>query len=109
MNSIVNHTNKESSVVLIIDDMRENRLLLSSQLRLDGHHILEASGGQDGIAMAREHDPDLILLDVMMPDINGFEVCKILKEDLTTHLIPIIMITALSKVESRIEGKSRGR
>ncbi|MCA9953473.1 MAG: response regulator [Ardenticatenaceae bacterium] len=104
----MNHTNKESSVVLIIDDMRENRLLLSSQLRLDGHHILEASGGQDGIAMAREHDPDLILLDVMMPDINGFEVCKILKEDPSTHLIPIIMITALSKVESRIEGKKAG-
>lgn len=108
VNSIVNHTNKDSSVVLIIDDMRENRLLLSSQLRLDGHHILEASGGQDGIAMAREHDPDLILLDVMMPDINGFEVCKILKEDPSTHLIPIIMITALSKVESRIEGKKAG-
>lgn len=108
VNSIVNHTSKASSVVLIIDDMRENRLLLSSQLRLDGHHILEASGGQDGIAMAREHDPDLILLDVMMPDINGFEVCKILKEDPGTHLIPIIMITALSKVESRIEGKKAG-
>lgn len=108
MNSIVNHTNKESSVVLIIDDMRENRLLLSSQLRLDGHNIIEASGGQDGISMAKEHDPDLILLDVMMPDINGFEVCKILKEDQSTHLIPIIMITALSKVESRIEGKKAG-
>lgn len=108
VNSIVNHSTKDSSVVLIIDDMRENRLLLSSQLRLDGHHILEASGGQDGIAMAREHDPDLILLDVMMPDINGFEVCKILKEDPGTHLIPIIMITALSKVESRIEGKKAG-
>ena len=108
VNSIVNHSTKDSSVVLIIDDMRENRLLLSSQLRLDGHHILEAGGGQDGIAMAREHDPDLILLDVMMPDINGFEVCKILKEDTSTHLIPIIMITALSKVESRIEGKKAG-
>lgn len=104
----MNHTNKESSVVLIIDDMRENRLLLSSQLRLDGHNIIEASGGQDGISMAKEHDPDLILLDVMMPDINGFEVCKILKEDQSTHLIPIIMITALSKVESRIEGKKAG-
>ena len=108
VNSIVNNINKESSVVLIIDDMRENRLLLSSQLRLDGHSIIEASGGHDGIAMAKEHDPDLILLDVMMPDINGFEVCKILKEDRSTHLIPIIMITALSKVESRIEGKKAG-
>lgn len=108
MNSIVNQTEKEPSVVLIIDDMRENRLLLSSQLRLDGHSIIEASGGQDGIAMAQAHDPDLILLDVMMPDINGFEVCKILKGDTRTHLIPIIMITALSKVESRIEGKKAG-
>lgn len=101
-------TKPDSSVVLIIDDMRENRLLLSSQLRLDGHSIIEASGGQDGIAMAQAHDPDLILLDVMMPDINGFEVCKILKADPRTHLIPIIMITALSKVESRIEGKKAG-
>lgn len=108
VNSIVNQTNKAPSVVLIIDDMRENRLLLSSQLRLDGHSILEASGGHDGIAMAQEHDPDLILLDVMMPDINGFEVCRILKGDARTHLIPIIMITALSKVESRIEGKKAG-
>ncbi|WP_420642272.1 response regulator [Candidatus Leptofilum sp.] len=104
----MNQTNKDPSVVLIIDDMRENRLLLSSQLRLDGHSIIEASGGQDGITMAQKHDPDLILLDVMMPDINGFEVCKILKEDQRTHLIPIIMITALSKVESRIEGKKAG-
>lgn len=104
----MNHTNNEPSVVLIIDDMRENRLLLSSQLRLDGHSIIEASGGQDGISMAQEHDPDLILLDVMMPDLNGFEVCKTLKSDPQTHLIPIIMITALSKVESRIEGKKAG-
>ena len=108
VNSIVNQTNHDSSVVLIVDDMRENRLLLSSQLKLDGHNILEASGGQDGIEMAKKHDPDLILLDVMMPDINGFEVCKTLKADPQTHLIPIIMITALSKVESRIEGKKAG-
>ncbi|WP_420627774.1 response regulator [Candidatus Leptofilum sp.] len=104
----MNQTNQDPTVVLIIDDMRENRLLLSSQLRLDGHDIIEASGGRDGIAMAQKHDPDLILLDVMMPDINGFKVCKILKEDQRTHLIPIIMITALSKVESRIEGKKAG-
>ena len=106
--NIVNDPSPNPTVVLIIDDMRENRFLLSSQLKLDGHTIIEASGGQDGIAMAKEHDPDLILLDVMMPDINGFEVCKTLKEDSQTHLIPIIMITALSKVESRIEGKKAG-
>ncbi|MCP4415725.1 MAG: response regulator [Chloroflexi bacterium] len=104
----MNNTLENSAVILIIDDMRENRLLLSSQLKLDGHKTIEASSGKDGIAMAQAYDPDLILLDVMMPEMNGFEVCKFIKEDPLTNLIPIIMITALSKVESRIQGKKAG-
>ncbi len=108
MDTVVNNNNQNPAVILIIDDMRENRLLLSSQLKLDGHKIIEASGGKEGIAMAQKHDPDLVLLDVMMPDINGFEVCKTMKADPRTNLIPIIMITALSKVESRIQGKKAG-
>jgi len=95
-------------VVLIIDDTRENRLLLASQLRLEKYEIIEASGGREGIEMAQKHDPDVILLDVMMPDLDGFEVCRILKSDKKTHLIPIIMVTALNRVESRIEGKKAG-
>lgn len=58
--------------------------------------------------MARKHDPDVIILDVMMPDINGFEVCKTLKEEPETSSIPIIIVSALSKVESRIEAKKAG-
>lgn len=96
------------AIVLVVDDNPENRLLLSSQLSMEGHHIVQAGGGYEGIEMARIHDPDIILLDVMMPDMNGFEVCKILKDDPQTHLIPIIMVTALREVQYRIEGKKAG-
>ena len=96
------------AVVLIIDDSFENRLLLSSQLGIEGYTILQANGGQEGIKIAQDHDPDIILLDVMMPDMNGFEVCKVLKNDAVTGLIPVIMVTALREVQYRIEGIEAG-
>lgn len=95
-------------VVLIIDDNPENRLLLSSQLNTSQCRSLQAGGGLEGIEMARLHDPDIILLDVMMPDMNGFEVCKALKDNPETHLIPVIMITALREVQYRIQGIEAG-
>ncbi|MCB8966022.1 MAG: response regulator [Ardenticatenaceae bacterium] len=97
-----------SSTVLIVDDNAENRLLLSSQLGMEGYRIIQASGGVDGIAMAQQHNPDIILLDVMMPDMNGFEVCRRLKDDVNTHLIPVIMVTALRETQYRIEGIEAG-
>lgn len=103
-----NETSDNSTVVLIIDDSYENRVVLSSQLMLEGYQTRQASGGREGIADAQQHDPDIILLDVMMPDMNGFEVCRQLKSDLSTHLIPIIMVSALREVDSRIEGKKAG-
>jgi PAS domain S-box-containing protein len=96
------------STVLIVDDNAENRLLLSSQLRMENYNILQAGGGVEGLQMAQDHDPDIILLDVMMPDMNGFEVCKKIKEDPRTHLIPVIMVTALREVQYRIEGIGSG-
>lgn len=98
----------DQAVVLIIDDSSENRLLLSSQLELEGYTILQAKGGIAGIELAKTHSPDIILLDVMMPDMNGFEVCKHLKQSQATSLIPIIMITALREVQYRIEGIESG-
>ena len=94
--------------ILVVDDNPENQILLSSQLGLEGYHMIQANGGYEGLKMAHEHDPDIILLDVMMPDMNGFEVCRALKKDAKTHLIPIIMVTALREVEARIEGKKSG-
>ncbi len=75
---------------------------------MEGYQILQAHDGHDGLRIAREHDPDIILLDVMMPDINGFEVCKQLKAAPPTHIIPVIMVTALRDINYRIEGIEAG-
>ncbi len=98
-------SNLESdATILIVDDNPDNRLLLSSQLGMHGYKILEASGGHEGLQIAQENKPDLILLDVMMPVINGFEVATRLKADPETSSIPVIIITALRDIEYRIRG-----
>lgn len=102
-----NGTN-HSATILIIDDSAENRLLLSSQLGMEGYEIVQAESGPDGIEMALETNPDLILLDVMMPDMNGFKVCERLKGRRETAGIPIIMVTALREVQYRIKGIEAG-
>ena len=94
--------------ILIIDDTYENRLLLGSQLRIEGYQIIEAESGPEGIEITHNQDPDIILLDIMMPLMDGFEVCKILREDPKTRHIPIIMVTARNDVDARIEGKRVG-
>jgi PAS domain S-box-containing protein len=98
----------EPTTILIIDDSAENRLLLSSQLGMEGYDVLQAEGGPEGIAAAEGQHPDLILLDVMMPEMNGFEVCRHLKTNGNTTGIPIIMVTALREVQYRIKGIEAG-
>ena len=99
---------QDSANILIIDDSAENRLLLSSQLGMEGYNILQAESGPEGIETAREKNPDLILLDVMMPEMNGFEACERLKGSKDTSGIPIIMVTALREVQYRIKGIEAG-
>lgn len=94
----------KTATVLIIDDHPGNLALLSTQLGLEGYTILQADNGFSGIHLAQTHKPDLILLDVMMPDMNGFEVCRLLKQDPQTHLTPIILVTALHDLKDRIRG-----
>lgn len=98
----------DAASILIVDDSPENRLLLSSQLEMQGYEILQAEDGHEGIEAARRDRPDLILLDVMMPGINGFAVCRQLKDSEVTRGIPIIMVTALREVQYRIEGIEAG-
>jgi PAS domain S-box-containing protein len=95
-------------VVLIVDDSEDNRLLLSSQLKMQGYEILQAEDGAEGIEMVRRERPDLVLLDIMMPGMSGFEVCSQLKSDPQTAGIPIIIVTALREVEYRIQGIEAG-
>ena len=90
--------------ILVIDDTLENRVLLTAQLRSEGYQLIEAQDGLEGIRLAHHHRPKLILLDVMMPGIDGFETCRRLKEDEATQFIPIIMLTALRDRQYRIKG-----
>lgn len=98
----------DTSIVLIIDDAPENRLLLASQLRREQFQILSVGAGDEGIDYARRYQPDLILLDIMLPGMSGFEVCEILKNDPETLNIPIIIITSLRDVTYRIQGIEAG-
>jgi len=94
--------------ILVIDDAPENVFLLQDRLEHEGYAVLTAYGGKSGIEKATAEIPDLILLDVMMPDINGFEVCKTLVNDSRTSGIPIILVTAKTDAEDTEEGLDAG-
>lgn len=81
--------------ILIADDNEQNRELLEAYLSGDGHEILMAADGQQTLDVARSQLPDLVLLDIMMPKLSGYEVCAQLKQGETTRRIPILMVTAL--------------
>jgi len=94
--------------VLVVDDDAKNRKLMAATLAPHGFRVLTACNGEDALAMIRKFEVDLLLLDIMMPGIDGFEVCRRLKSDETTRMIPIIMITALDDSESKIEAIEAG-
>jgi adenylate cyclase len=94
--------------ILVIDDNRENITLVRDVLEVADYAVIEAYSGQTGLAMSLSEQPDLILLDVNMPGMDGFEVCRQLKAEEDTHHIPVIMLTAQSDVESRVTGIESG-
>jgi two-component system, cell cycle response regulator DivK len=82
--------------ILIVDDNENNRLLMSDILQYRGYEILEAEDGGKGISMARELKPDLILLDMQMPGIDGFAAARMLKSDPLTKDIKVIVVTSFA-------------
>jgi len=94
--------------ILVIDDLPENVFILQDRLVQEGYEVITAYDGNGGIGKAYSELPDLILLDVMMPDISGFEVCKILVNDERTKHIPIILVTARAGAEDTKEGLEAG-
>lgn len=94
--------------ILVIDDYPDNVFLLQSRLEREGFEVVKAYDGTMGIQKAIEEKPDLILLDIMMPDISGFDVCKTLTTREDTKLIPIILVTALSEAENLKRGLQAG-
>ncbi len=94
--------------VLLVDDTPENLRLLRQTLEVEGYSILVASGGEAAIKIARNAHPDLILLDVQMPGIDGFETCRLLKRESVTQDIPVIFVTARTETESVVKGFQTG-
>ncbi|CAK0769786.1 hypothetical protein WCLP8_4420002 [uncultured Gammaproteobacteria bacterium] len=93
--------------ILIVDDVPANIKVLSAVLRTD-YEIFVATCGTDALDLARDEAPDLILLDVMMPEMDGLEVCRRLKADPATRDIPVIFVSAMSEVEDETAGLELG-
>ncbi len=94
--------------ILIIDDLPENAFILQDRLEGEGYEVITAYNGKTGMEKAYATLPDLILLDVMMPDTTGFEVCRILVNDPKTKHIPIVLVTAKANAEDTKEGFEAG-
>ncbi|PHR56758.1 MAG: PleD family two-component system response regulator [Robiginitomaculum sp.] len=94
--------------ILIVDDMDSNIRVLSAKLEAEYYDVLVANSGADAILTARQEQPDLILLDVMMPIMDGFETCRQLKKDPITQHIPVVMVTALDQQKDRVDGLQAG-
>lgn len=94
--------------MLIVDDEEQNRLLLRDPLEAHGYEIIEAENGEEALQAVSSHQPDVILLDVMMPGLDGFEVCRKLKSNIETAAIPVLMVTALSERKERMMGVAAG-
>ena len=94
--------------ILIVEDDPDIKELITFNLSNQGHQVFEANNGELGIEKAREKIPDLILLDLMLPGIQGLDVCRIIKGDQETKDIPIIMVTAMGQEEDIVKGLETG-
>ena len=94
--------------ILIADDEPDIRLVLRTRLELDGFTVLEASDGAEAVRMAQDEKPDLIVLDVMMPEMDGVEVCNRLRASFDPRNIPVIMLTARAGRDDKMSGLTKG-
>lgn len=90
--------------ILIVDDELDTLLPLKRALEMEDFNVIEAQDGVEALEKVRAEIPDLVLLDLMLPKINGFEVCQRLKQDEATSAIPIIMLTAKGETSDKVEG-----
>ncbi len=94
--------------ILIIDDDMNNRNILKARLESAGYQTAEADNGEDGITKAQNLRPDIIILDVMMPKVDGWLACHILKSDTRTKNIPVVMLTACARQMEELRGWESG-
>jgi DNA-binding response OmpR family regulator len=99
---------RDQASILVVDDQAPNRKLLADLLMVNGYAVETAASGREALAKIRSVKPDLVLLDVVMPDLTGYEVCKTLRADPDTGILPVVMVTALDPTEERIKGLEAG-
>src|SRR3979409_947272 len=97
-----------SARILVVDDVPANVKLLEARLSAEYFDVLTATNGAEALAVCARAECDIILLDVMMPDMDGFEVCRRLKSNPATHFIPVVMITALDSPADLVRGVDAG-
>ena len=94
--------------LLVVDDTRNVQMLLSDFLTSQNYEVLLASDGEEALEITRASDPDLILLDIMMPEMDGYEVCDRLRNDARTATIPVVFVTALGSTAQEVKGLDSG-
>ncbi len=94
--------------ILIVDDEPDVVKLVSARLQSAGYEVISAYDGDEGLAKARQEKPDLIILDLMLPQINGYEICRLLKFDIKYKHIPIVIFTARAQDSDKHMGKEVG-
>ncbi len=100
--------NKDSRILIVDDEEKNLRLMSAILINYGFKHVETAKNGIEALEKTRKFNPDLIFLDIMMPDMDGYEACKIIRENSTTQHIPVVMVTALTDRESRIKGLEVG-
>lgn len=98
----------EKKKILIVDDETDMRKAISIRLKINNYETIAASDGEEGLQKAKTENPDLIILDLMMPKINGYEVCRMLKFDDKYKKIPIIILSALSQQSEKEKAEQSG-
>jgi DNA-binding response OmpR family regulator len=94
--------------ILIVDDEENIRMLLSMRMKVSGFRVLTAGDGEEAFAVVREQKPDLIILDLMLPKITGYELCRMIKFDEELKSIPVIILSALERQVDRTRASEAG-
>ncbi len=94
--------------ILVVDDEKELSALVSLHMKMAGFEVLTANSGEKALELSREETPDLIILDLMLPKIDGWQVCEQLRQDAATKDIPVIMLTARTQIEDKLKGFEAG-
>lgn len=97
-----------NKTILVVDDNAQNVELLTALMQAEGYEVVSAVDGLEALAQVATSPPDLILLDIMMPKLDGYAVCRRLKQEAPTRLIPVVLLTALGAEDARIQGIEAG-